>query len=523
MSSIDSIKLYSVEKQNNLIAQPFILKSLNSNKTLSRSLSKESLDFSNLELDDSNFQLKIERQGSMTSSIDSMSSRKPSNDSFLSYLKSESPCNLHTKGDKGKNQKIPQSDDQLELVNFIPGAMIRKKENSRNHLSANYSSSESINTITESKLLEDNKSELYDSKHLEAKSNLIFDQYLKLLTTAQTRESKESKESTKCSFDMIQKLCSPKLDNIKEGLSAVNFPSGVYYQIKTNESNSVSVESSSYEESKLRQILVNSCLSSLNSSLPIPIKHKLYYQSSNYTNTQLMNERYEACGKTYHGVSSLPTSEMTPSLFNNTKPQKSNQLIEVDNINNQNPLFLDNGKIDLTSILNIISDQHECRNLQSQLQHDPSFVHQILPQILQHFVILSCDPYGNYLIQKVIECINQESLTSIIEMANQNFLILSLHKFGTRVIQRLIQCIDHIQIGKFTRPLSQSIQVLYKSPNGIHVIFKYVNKGINVEFVYDFIHSNIRSVSTNEDGCCLVQKILEISSVEQRVSFLNLL
>lgn len=539
MNSIDSNKLYSTlesnaksDKHMPSITYPFIMKSFSFSKTPSQSLSKESLDCFNLELDDSNLHVKVERQGSMASSIDAMSSKRPNDDSFLSYLRSESPRNELKIDDKGKHNLKLHSDDQLELVNFIPGAMIRKKDKSSDHHSAY--SNESINTLTQSYLSVDKKKELFDSKHLEAKSNHIFDQYLKLLSNSL---SHDNKEGTNSSYDMIQKLCLPKglnqsdslpKDIAKDGLASTHLTSDDCIHTETNELHS----EPSIHDNILKQAIVNTNQTNLSPYFSVPNIYQQY--NTNFVPyPKMLNGGYIAYGYPLNGVYPYPVPAMSRAPQNHgicytgtipSHPYACNYVTSSQkNINDLSSTTVDKGKAEpYLSIINIIRDQHECRNLQIQLERDPSIAHRILPQILQHFVIFCCDPFGNYLIQKVIECLNDDGLNSVIEMALENFQNLSLHNFGTRVIQRLIEIVNQIQIGKFTLPMTESIQSLYKNPNGIHVISKYVNKGINIQFVYDFIYSNIRSVSTNKDGCCLIQKILEYSASEQKVIKLSL-
>lgn len=85
-------------------------------------------------------------------------------------------------------------------------------------------------------------------------------------------------------------------------------------------------------------------------------------------------------------------------------------------------------------------NQSGCRFMQKKLDEQPNLSHSvILPLILNGIVELSMDPFGNYFIQKFINCLPLYDLIIIFtSYFSNNFLKLSFSSHGTRVIQAFL-------------------------------------------------------------------------------------
>jgi len=136
---------------------------------------------------------------------------------------------------------------------------------------------------------------------------------------------------------------------------------------------------------------------------------------------------------------------------------------------------------------------------------------------------LCLDPFGNYLIQKLIEFLDDDKVLEVLNIIGNNFCELGLSPHGTRVIQKLIENLRNEDIMKFfNEKLEQNIIELSKDVNGNHIIQKYLYtiKYPYNQFVYDILTSNLFEIATDKHGCCVLQKALDAADVEQRVNLI---
>lgn len=519
------------------------------NNEHNESMSDSNLD-SSLEINN-----KLERQCSVISSIDAKSNSKRHNeDSFLSYLKSEESNPRASEQIKVKDIGKVGNDDQFEMVNFIPGAIIKKQlQESRG--SPNQSS-ESINAknhhieeVADS-ISNKNQVELADSKIIEAKSNLIFDKYIKQFNTSSQSKDKEDVNS---SYEQIQNMCLPKgligsdslikeisLNNAKlprkpskgnkpkekqidtEVLEQGNQNSYPSDYLNYNKVNNIHINNFTFQPYPPTQNIYQQSRQQIPAIIPqypymIPNSYVNYNYPLNTTNP--IHYPYKIDNSNHYQMPNYNPS----NLIYQTKPQPqfqgnfmpSNQQIIINN--NSNYANMQKNDISL-NIIKAVRDQNECRLLQIQLDKDPTLSHKILPQLLHYFVLFCSDPFGNYLVQKILSCLFEEEIDQIVYKILEHFNDLSMHNFGTRVIQKLIEVGEQQHLNNLAPSIRDNLYTLYRNQNGIHVILKFMTKCKNTQFIFDFIHSNISLVSKNKDGCCLIQKILEGSLTEQKVS-----
>lgn len=84
-------------------------------------------------------------------------------------------------------------------------------------------------------------------------------------------------------------------------------------------------------------------------------------------------------------------------------------------------------------IYQIAKDQHGCRFLQKQFDEGgPAEVEKIFREIIGHIVELMTDPFGNYLIQKLLECCNQEQRQQVLDkvVLAKELVTISLNMHG---------------------------------------------------------------------------------------------
>lgn len=133
------------------------------------------------------------------------------------------------------------------------------------------------------------------------------------------------------------------------------------------------------------------------------------------------------------------------------------------------------------------------------------------------------DPFGNYLIQKLIEFLDNEKVSEVIKIIGDEFLNLGLSPHGTRVIQKLIENLRNKEIMElYNIKLEEHLIELSKDANGNHIIQKYLYtiKYPENQFVYDILTTNLHEIATDKHGCCVLQKSLDAADAEQRVNFI---
>ncbi|KAL6933180.1 hypothetical protein ACO0R3_002280 [Hanseniaspora guilliermondii] len=184
---------------------------------------------------------------------------------------------------------------------------------------------------------------------------------------------------------------------------------------------------------------------------------------------------------------------------------------------------------DSTDCYKLSKDQYGCRYLQKQLENDTAdkqYLNIIFKNLLTNYQELAVDPFGNYLLQKIVEYLDEPSLELLILELQPNLYSISKNQFGTRSLQKIIDCICHydglcetLVTDGFMKISVTNIVDLINDINANHVIQKCIFKFKN--FYYDFIinamvtNNNIIKISKNKHGCCVLQKLLTNCSIQQ--------
>ncbi|KAK4789100.1 hypothetical protein SAY86_020419 [Trapa natans] len=168
-------------------------------------------------------------------------------------------------------------------------------------------------------------------------------------------------------------------------------------------------------------------------------------------------------------------------------------------------------------------DQHGCRFLQRKISEGgPEDVEEVFIKIIDHMVELMTDPFGNYLIQKLLEVCNEDQKMKLLKVVTRNSGILiqiSCDLHGTRVVQKLIETLKAPeQISILVNYLKPSIVILMKNTNGNHVVLRclqHLTPECN-QFVFDAAADYCVELARDRHGCCILQKCLNYSFGNQR-------
>ncbi|KAJ2553086.1 hypothetical protein EV175_003069, partial [Coemansia sp. RSA 1933] len=172
------------------------------------------------------------------------------------------------------------------------------------------------------------------------------------------------------------------------------------------------------------------------------------------------------------------------------------------------------------TMFDVCKDQHGCRFLQRKLEErQESQIALIFSEVLPHFSALMTDPFGNYLCQKMLEYCTEEQRTQIVVGVAPDLVNISLNMHGTRAVQKMIESLScQEQIDAIIDALKDSVVMLIRDLNGNHVIQKCLGRlsSKNNQFIYDSVAKSCTDVATHRHGCCVFQRCIDYSSVEQK-------
>ncbi|XP_010477484.1 PREDICTED: putative pumilio homolog 8, chloroplastic [Camelina sativa] len=168
-------------------------------------------------------------------------------------------------------------------------------------------------------------------------------------------------------------------------------------------------------------------------------------------------------------------------------------------------------------------DQHGCRFLQRIFEDGSALDAMIIfNEVIPHVVELMMDPFGNYLMQKLLDVCNEEQRTQIILMVTSEpgqLIRISLNAYGTRVVQRLVESIKtRKQITLVKSALRPGFLNLIRDLNGNHVIQRCLQclSTEDNEFIFEDATKYCIDIATHRHGCCVLQKCIAYSCGQHR-------
>ncbi|XVF44749.1 hypothetical protein PTKIN_Ptkin02bG0149100 [Pterospermum kingtungense] len=170
-----------------------------------------------------------------------------------------------------------------------------------------------------------------------------------------------------------------------------------------------------------------------------------------------------------------------------------------------------------------LDGQHGCRFLQRLFDEGTQQeVLIIFEEITDHVVELMMNPFGNYLMQKLLEACNEEQRMQILLMITEEpgqLVKISLNTHGTRVVQKLIETLKtRQQISLVVSSLEPGFLSLVKDLNGNHVV-QHCLQCLSSEdnnFIFVAAAKYCVDIATHQHGCCLLQRCINHSTGEYR-------
>tara|TARA_B110001452_G_scaffold3311_1_gene2945 strand:- start:371 stop:1213 length:843 start_codon:yes stop_codon:yes gene_type:complete len=167
----------------------------------------------------------------------------------------------------------------------------------------------------------------------------------------------------------------------------------------------------------------------------------------------------------------------------------------------------------LDCILELAHDQNGCRFLQDQLDLRAKLhIDLIFEAVLSAVVHLAMDPFGNYLIQKLLQYGVTAQRTRLVRAAAPNIIEIALNVHGTRAVQKMVEVADaDEQADAIVGAIEQRAMELVQDMNGNHVVQRVlaVMGPQRSAFVYDLAQRECLAVSMHRHGCCVMQRCLD--------------
>ncbi|KAL7125137.1 hypothetical protein ABFS83_14G095700 [Erythranthe nasuta] len=168
------------------------------------------------------------------------------------------------------------------------------------------------------------------------------------------------------------------------------------------------------------------------------------------------------------------------------------------------------------NIYHIAKDQHGCRFLQRVFEEGTLLdVYIIFVEIIGHAVELMMNPFGNYLMQKLLDVCSEGQRMHVLFMATNDLVRISLNTHGTRVVQKLIETVKtKQQISLIIAALEPGFLELVKDMNGNHVIKRCLQCFPHEDRKFIFVDAAKYCVemATHQYGCCVLQRCISHST-----------
>ena len=138
---------------------------------------------------------------------------------------------------------------------------------------------------------------------------------------------------------------------------------------------------------------------------------------------------------------------------------------------------------------------------------------------IEDFSNLMRDPFGNYLIQKLVERCTDEQLRKVVLTISKEPLLICKDLHGTRSIQKIVEVLKpspHKTL--LAEYLVREFVPLTCEINGNHVIQKILNSWApaDKQFIYQAMMDNCGNIACHMHGCCIMQKCIDAADPQQK-------
>lgn len=155
----------------------------------------------------------------------------------------------------------------------------------------------------------------------------------------------------------------------------------------------------------------------------------------------------------------------------------------------------------------LAKDQAGCRFLQSQIESSDELFQIVFRATIQDLAVLMVDPFGNYLVQKLVERCSSDQMRQVVLAMRDKPLQICKDLHGTRSVQKIVEVLTTSPHKRLLSEylLSVFVNLTYEI-NGNHVIQKILNSwsSEDKQFLYDAMMSNCAQIACHMHGCCIM-------------------
>ncbi|OEL12990.1 Pumilio-like protein 12 [Dichanthelium oligosanthes] len=171
----------------------------------------------------------------------------------------------------------------------------------------------------------------------------------------------------------------------------------------------------------------------------------------------------------------------------------------------------------------LAKDQNGCRFLQRIFtEGSQEDAQKVFDGVIEQIDELMVDPFGNYLVQKLLELCNDDQkmhiLYEITKIPGQ-LIKVACNMHGTRVVQKVIETISTSdEASMVVSALSPGVITLMMDANGSHVAHRCLQK-LSPEykaFLLDAATEYCVELAKDRQGCCIIQKCIIHAKKEQK-------
>eukprot|EP00775_Hariotina_reticulata_P010966 gene10966-11121_t len=173
-------------------------------------------------------------------------------------------------------------------------------------------------------------------------------------------------------------------------------------------------------------------------------------------------------------------------------------------------------------LMSIAQDQNGCRFLQRKFDESgAAAIAVVFKELLEHATELMMDPFGNYLVQKLLDRCSEEQRLEVLKCVCEKGQIVevALNTHGTRAVQKLIETLtSREQRALVISALGPGVVSLIKDLNGNHVVQRCLQRlgPDDSQFVYDAAQKHCMEVATHRHGCCVLQRCIDFATPQQK-------
>ncbi|CAG7879995.1 pumilio homolog 12-like [Brassica rapa] len=197
--------------------------------------------------------------------------------------------------------------------------------------------------------------------------------------------------------------------------------------------------------------------------------------------------------------------------------------VSLNNLTLQQPPKYNSPAGTKAKIYHMAKDQYGCRFLQRKFaEGDGKDIEMIFNEIIVYIGELMVDPFGNYLVQKLLEVCSQDQRMQIVHSITrkQGVLIkISCDMHGTRVVQKMVETVKRQEeVSMIMSALKHGVVSLIKSVNGNHVVQRCLQYLLPhcEKFLFEVVIAHCVDLATDQHGCCVLQKCIGYSKGEQK-------